>query len=69
MEAKDRARFVPKWGPAPPRSLGPPLDPILEVFRVDFWRLLASLGTLLGHIFGKFFVKPSCDVSHVRFKI
>ena len=40
MEAKERARFVPKWGPAPQ---GAP-DPILEVFRVDFETLLDPLG-------------------------
>ena len=27
------------------------------------------LRTLLGDLFGKFFVKPSCGLSYVRFKI
>ena len=61
MEAMERARFVPKWGPAPQGAPGP----ILEAFGPSG----TSLGPLLGDLFGKFFVKPSCDESYVRFKI
>ena len=50
MEAKERARFVPKWSPAPHGAPGP----ILEVFRVDFWRLLDPLGHPLGRFWETF---------------
>ena len=42
MEAKERARFVPKWGPAPQGAPGP----ILEAFR--------TLWDPLGHPLGRF---------------
>ena len=54
METKERARFVPKWGPPCQGASDPPPDPILEVLRVDFETLLDPLGHALGRFWETF---------------
>ena len=54
MEAKERARFVPKWGPPCQGASDPPPDPNLEVLRVDFETLLDPLGHPLGRFWETF---------------
>ena len=50
MEAKEPA----KMESCLPRGSGPHEDLILEVFRLDFQRILEYLGHPLGHFWGTF---------------